>query len=55
MKDAIVMSVFFIAMLSLAFALGMIWNNGTNAEKCLGVAILVIDAICFCINIFALC
>ena len=55
MTGAILMIVFFIAMLSFAFALGMMWDSGTKVENSLGVAILVINAISFCINIFALC
>ena len=55
MKDAIFLCALLPAMLFLAFVLGMIWDCGTKVEKRLGVAILVINAISFCINIFALC
>lgn len=55
MIDAIFLSALFLAMLFLAFMLGMLWDYGTKVEKRLGVAILVINAISFCINILSLC
>lgn len=55
MKDAIFLSALLPVILFLAFMLGMLWDCGTKVEKRLGVAILVINAISFCINIFALC
>ena len=55
MIDNIFLSAIFLAMLLHAFMLGIIWDCGTKVDKCLGVAILVIIAISFCINIFALC
>ena len=55
MTGAILLCVYFLAMLFLAFILGMGWDYGTKVDKRLGVAILVINAISFCINIFALC
>ena len=53
--DAILLSALLPVILFFAFMLGMLWNFGTKVEKCLGVAILVINAISFCINIFLLC
>ena len=55
MIDAIFLSALLLIMLFLAFVLGMIRDCGTKVDKRLVVAILVIDAIIFCINIFALC
>lgn len=55
MIDAMFLCALLPVMLFLAFVLGMIWDSGTKVEKSLGVAILVINAISFCINIFALC
>ena len=55
MTGAILLCVFFLAMLFLAFMLGMIWEDGTKVDRRLGVAILVINAISFCFNIFTLC
>ena len=55
MIDAVFLSALLPAMLFLSFMLGMLWDCGTKVEKRLGVAILVINAICFCVNIFILC
>ena len=55
MINKIFLSVLFLGMLFLAFILGMVWDYGTKVDKRLGVAILVINAISFCINIFTLC
>ena len=55
MIDTIFLSALFLTMLFLAFMLGMVWDYGTKVDKRLGVAILVINAISFCINIFTLC
>ena len=55
MTGAILLCVYFLAMLFLAFTLGKLWGYGTNVDRRLGVAILVINAISFCFNIFTLC
>ena len=55
MTGAILLCVFFLAMLFFAFMLGMIWEDGTKVDRRLGVAILIINAISFCYNIFTLC
>lgn len=55
MINNIFLSALLPVILLLAFMLGTIWDSGTKAEKRLGVAILVIITILFCINIFALC
>ena len=55
MKDAIFLCALLPAMLFLAFTLGKLWGYGTKVDRRLGVAILVINAISFCFNIFTLC
>lgn len=55
MTGAILLCVFFLAMLSLAFMLGKLWEYGTKAYRIFGVAILVFETACFCYRIFTLC